>query len=236
LKSLLALFLLSALIPPINYSLDNTDFQVLGYFGNLIPGDYNLYVQDANGCISDTPFSVESIDQLSYEIDNTEMRCEDDSILVSLLLNTGNPLTTTYSWFNGQTTPTTWIHEPGIYNFQINGECENISTNFEVNIVDDRSETFIYVPNAFSPNEDGYNDLFLCYPANDVEILSFEIHLYNRWGEELFATQDITIGWDGQFMSRDLNPGVYVWYIDAMISFCGREMNLFKKGDVTILR
>lgn len=70
--------------------------------------------------------------------------------------------------------------------------------------------TDILVPTAFSPNGDGVNDVFR---AIGWGIMSFQMDIYNRWGEKVFQTEDITQGWDGIFNDEAAEVGVYVCVI-----------------------
>jgi gliding motility-associated-like protein len=111
--------------------------------------------------------------------------------------------------------------------------CLN-SDSITIHLYCDESQLFI--PNAFTPNNDGENDVF--YPrGNGVSIIrSFRI--YNRWGELLFERSNISINdatnsWDGSFKGGGPRPDVYVYVVDAL---CETGEPLFIKGDVTIIR
>jgi gliding motility-associated-like protein len=68
-------------------------------------------------------------------------------------------------------------------------------------------EPTLFVPNAFTPNGDGHNDLFRVFAGS---IRSFRMVIYNRWGEKLFQTTDMHAGWDGTVKGRPVPDGVYV--------------------------
>ncbi len=70
----------------------------------------------------------------------------------------------------------------------------------------------VQVPNAFSPNGDGKNDTFL---VSGTHILEFTLRIYDRWGELLFESNDVTRGWDGTFKGEPVPAGVYYYFIDA---------------------
>jgi gliding motility-associated-like protein len=89
----------------------------------------------------------------------------------------------------------------------------------------------IYVPNAFTPNGDGLNDVFKATAAGIRQTIYFKI--YNRWGKLMFETQDITKGWDGKYMNITQPTAVYVWIIKG-IDITGRVIDL--KGTVTLIR
>lgn len=88
----------------------------------------------------------------------------------------------------------------------------------------------IFVPNTFTPNADGKNDV-LYVRGNQIDRLYFAV--YNRWGEMVFETNDIKKGWDGIYKSMKADPAVYAWYIKARC-FNGEELE--KKGNVTLIR
>jgi gliding motility-associated-like protein len=67
------------------------------------------------------------------------------------------------------------------------------------------------MPNAFTPNGDGSNDLIRIPPVTIQNIKSFSV--FNRWGELLFRTMDSSAGWDGIFNVQVHPPGTYVWVI-----------------------
>jgi gliding motility-associated-like protein len=103
-----------------------------------------------------------------------------------------------------------------------------------VNVKCDKSQVFI--PNAFTPNGDGQNDVFYPRGVSISTIKSFRV--YNRWGEVIFEKTGINIndensGWDGSYGGTPQPPAVYVYIIDAICE-SGQEMVL--KGDVTVIR
>jgi gliding motility-associated-like protein len=88
----------------------------------------------------------------------------------------------------------------------------------------------IYMPNVFSPNGDGINDVWF---VRGKGIQSFQLNVYNRWGEKVFESVDIAKGWDGTVNGKLLNPAVFVYVIDATLVTGQR---LIKKGDVALVR
>lgn len=95
----------------------------------------------------------------------------------------------------------------------------------------------VYFANAFTPNNDGYNDYFQAVTGIGVErILNFAI--YDRWGNQVFVKENYvpdpagTDGWDGTYLGRKLNPGVYVYYAKALF-IDGKEIEY--SGSVTLV-
>ena len=97
----------------------------------------------------------------------------------------------------------------------------------------------IYIPNSFSPNGDGFNDIFSLYSnaSNGIEnIISFQV--FNRWGAVIFEQNNFlpdngATGWNGDFKGRPLNSGVYVYKITMAFE---DGSTLLVSGDVTLLR
>ncbi len=89
-----------------------------------------------------------------------------------------------------------------------------------------------YIPNAFSPNNDNENDIFKVY-VNPLCVTEFKLVIYNRWGENVFETTDVTKGWDGFFRTEISNTAVYAYYCN--VSFTNGN-KIFKKGNVSLVR
>ena len=88
----------------------------------------------------------------------------------------------------------------------------------------------VYVPTAFSPNQDGINDEFKVY-GNGIRALDLKI--YNRWGGQVFETKNADAGWDGTFRGKILNAGVFVYALSITFEN-GHRQDL--TGDVSLIR
>jgi len=89
----------------------------------------------------------------------------------------------------------------------------------------------IFIPNTFTPNNDGNNDLFRVRGPNYP---IFYLAVYNRWGEMVFETSDVNTGWDGNYKGKPADPGVFGYYMKARCS--ENEQEIFRKGNVTLIR
>jgi len=87
-----------------------------------------------------------------------------------------------------------------------------------------------YVPNTFTPNGDGINDVLY---VRGIKMESIYFAVYNRWGEKVFETKDKNIGWDGNYKGRPADNGVFGWYLKVKC-YDGNEH--VKKGNVTLIR
>src|SRR5690606_34575117 len=86
----------------------------------------------------------------------------------------------------------------------------------------------IFVPSAFSPNNDGENDV-LCVYSDCMESLTFTI--YNRWGEAVYQTNNMNICWDGTWKGKVLNSAVFVYVLDGYL-INGQPIS--QKGDISL--
>lgn len=105
------------------------------------------------------------------------------------------------------------------------------SASVKVNVLEvvcDR--TYVYVPNAFSPNGDLENDVLYVRSAIATKIL---FRIFDRWGEMVFETTDQNIGWDGTFRDKLLKPDTYDYYLEAT---CIQGEQKIIKGNVTLMR
>ncbi len=95
----------------------------------------------------------------------------------------------------------------------------------------------IYVPNAFSPNDDGINDVLTLFADEKQvrQVVSFQV--FTRWGESVFEgfglrPNDVTMGWDGNARGKKVDVGVYVWF--AEVELVNGERRVVK-GDVVVI-
>ena len=114
----------------------------------------------------------------------------------------------------------------------LNG-CKN-SDAVTIWIIDDDSPCNVdlfFVPNAFTPNNDDNNDILKVYADANMELVRFMI--YDRWGSQMFYTEDISQGWDGSFQNSDMNSGVFVYYLEIR---CPNDDILIRQGDITLIK
>jgi gliding motility-associated-like protein len=107
------------------------------------------------------------------------------------------------------------------------------------NIVCFISDPQIHVPNAFTPNGDGINDVFiprsiLIFNQTGNPILDYRLEIFNRWGQKVFETDDVKKGWDGTFMGLPCIESVYIYKLRGLGLDAITRFNL--QGNVTLLR
>lgn len=116
----------------------------------------------------------------------------------------------TYSWQDNSTNSFLQINKAGTYWVEVVNQCGTISDTINI-ISNNCGECYFYAPNAFSPNNDNINDTF--FPKSQCDLSSFELTIYNRWGELMYKSNKITEGWDGTINNEQVLSGVYVYTI-----------------------
>ena len=140
-----------------------------------------------------------------------------------------------YLWSTGDTTPSVTATKTGLYYVTVTNAC---GTGWTSSFVTFKSCYTSFIPNAFSPNEDGANETFRIFPASDVtKIHTFQV--FDRWGQLVFVANDFlpmdaeSHAWDGKMKGRALNPDVFVYYIEIETE---KGEVFIQRGDVTLLR
>jgi gliding motility-associated-like protein len=131
-------------------------------------------------------------------------------------------------WNTGARDSIYYITHIGNYYVTIGHRCGDIYDS----IVVVYPEVLVFLPNAFTPNEDKNNTFFPQYESNEKIIIeSFEI--YNRWGAIIYSSKNKA--WDGKYNDKLCDSGVYIWRLLYKTKYTGN--NIFEKtGDVNLIR
>ncbi len=227
----------------VNYSINNGNtFQNNPIFTDLCSGNYQIVVTDANSCevtsnvslinpeavIASFNFGPQPATTQNPEIFFENTSLNDDNVFWFTVINED----TNYFY---QSDPTIRFPEDGPNNYNVCIVASNanncIDTACNIVIIDD--VFFVFVPNAFTPNNDGDNDVFFPVINHFLED-SFEFLIFNRWGTLVFESESPYTGWDGNHLSTPVQEGVYIWKLNAKNKTDGL-INTFT-GHVTLLR
>jgi len=198
---------------------------------------YLLKVTDASGCVSIANATVKITVTPTAKLwagNDTSLAVNEPLQLFAMDVN--NSGFTQYIW-----TPASGLNDPNIQNpvaitdHDITYTVKAISPGGCAGIANIRIKIFagpaIYVPNAFTPNQDGHNDILKVIPIGIKEFKYFNI--FNRWGQTVFKTKDAGKGWDGKLNGVPQEPGGYAW-IAAGVDYQGKLIQ--KKGFVLLIR
>jgi gliding motility-associated-like protein len=108
--------------------------------------------------------------------------------------------------------PKVFYKTSGKYPIVLISKTDMGCTNTLVKYIDIRDDYNIFIPNTFTPNGDGINDIFQV-KATGVSLIGFNIDILNRWGISVYNSKDITVGWDGNFNGKKAEDGNYVYKI-----------------------
>lgn len=188
--------------------------------GYTISGTYVDKFTSAAGCdsIRTLQLTVKKVTQ-PYLGRDTSI-CLGDTIVLS----PGSFLS--YLWQDGSTYNSFTVTRPGLYTVKVYNGCYDLKD--EIRITNGICD--IYFPNSFTPNGDCNNDIFKALTGLKPE--SYRLTIYNRWGQKIFETTNLTDGWDGKFKGKNQPPGVFVWVAIYKIYGKGR----MKKGTLTLIR
>lgn len=210
-----------------NWSADNgfvSNVQSPVISGARLNDSGNYYVRTiADGCesaIVTTKVIVYPVPEFSLGNDKT--LCPGDLIV----LDPGIFLS--YLWQDGSTARTLNVTKPGIYYVMVSNS--NNCKNSDTILVTEKCQTKLYIPDIFTPNNDGINDRFLVFAEN---VMEFDIFIFNRWGAEIFHSTSLANSWDGTFKGTLCPLGVYYYQV-SLRDLDGKVWN--EKGTVTIMR
>jgi gliding motility-associated-like protein len=146
-----------------------------------------------------------------------------------------NPQTTgTYKWSTGSKNAQISVNTEGSYSVTVSNVCGDFTYNSTVKLK--KCDCNIFVPNAFSPNNDGANDELQAFINCDIPIKVKRFQVFNRWGNLLFTQSNTNdIRWNGQVNGTQLDQGTFVWYMEYEIEKNGKMETKIEYGDFTII-
>ena len=189
-------------------------------------GQYWVIITNLCSEESDT-INVSYLKEINFNMGKDTIICEDIPIYKEL--NVTSPYAS-YLWQDGSTSPVYIIEKEGIYSVTVSNACMSVSKSIEIKTMDCRCE--LWLPNIFSPNNDGLNEIYL--PVVTQELLSFQMVIYNRWGGLIFSTNTFK-GWDGKMNGKDVPDGVYYCVVEY---YCKDNPNKKRtaQSSVTVVR
>lgn len=187
-------------------------------------GTYSVTASD-NGCTGTASASVTEFTTTPVNLGSDVTACADSLVT----LNAGSGYAG-YAWSSGETTQTIAPQTSGSYSVTATDANSCTTSDAVVVVIDACIEYNAYFPSAFSPNGDGANDVFHELSKNAI---AFNLKVFNRWGEQVFESDNIHLGWDGTYKGELAEMGVYGYC--AEVTFDALNKKTFK-GSVTLVR
>lgn len=233
-------------LPPYLCSFNGGPFTQDKQFVGLSPGNYEIVIEDFANCQTTFEFEILEPAEVTVQIDGSFATDDPvielgESVELSIISTPPAVELDTIIWSSGgldscancsriEVAPT----QQTIYSVYV--DENGCSAEDMLTVVVSKSRD-VYIPNAFSPNDDGPNDIFRIYAGKNVTRVN-SLLIFNRWGELMyeyykFDPNDPLLGWDGRHRGEPQNPQVFTYF--AEIEFVDGSVELFE-GSVTLLK
>lgn len=208
--------------------------------------DVTLIVTSPEGCVSSNTIP-DYVCVRDYPVADFQFGPQPTTVLepeitfVDMSTNPSPGFITTHDWSFAELGYSTDQHP--VYEFPSNvpGEyevCLEVTNNFgcadnicQTVIIE--GEFLVYVPNAFTPDGDGINEVFTPL-GQGLSLRGYEFMVFNRWGQQIFSTDSPDVGWDGTYKGSKVKQEVYVWKLNVRDEYSGEKHELY--GHVSVLR
>lgn len=226
-------------LPPVYFSMNNLGFHDVTRFENLAPGDYTLYLRDANGCRSKENFRMPHNEHIDLNLGGDALLILGDSVRMDF---DQSDVFTEFSWQPAAGLSCTDCPNPmaepletTTYSLVATDSTGCVQVDEKTVLI--QKNRSVYIPSAFSPGNSP-NDFFVVFGGQDVKFLR-TLRIFNRWGSLMFEVKgDLKpnipdFGWNGQFKGEPMPAGVYLYEVE--VEFLDGEL-LPYTGDVYLMR
>jgi len=229
------------------WSLISTCFVAQGgeqFFAIILPlGTFGVLPSCATDSVSEGVYQsfyyhIDAVSVTEFEATNKQIItvCENQNFEVNLNDLFDYPLfqEATFIWEDGVTASQRSLS--AIKNYLIDAQLTCGNFPLVLNILPENCESDLYIPNVFSPNSDGINDVFQAYFASEKNIANFQLTIFDRWGNLLFQTKQPNNGWNGISKNQAVAQGMYIWFIQFDKMELGMTTPINLSGEVLIIR
>lgn len=188
------------------------------------PGEYWVAITSPYGCIGKDTILLKYYPLPTVLLDRDTTVCEETPLVLKPVYAINDD---EIRWSTGSTERQISVTTGGAYSLQAVNKCGSVSDTVNIRQI----FCDIWLPNAFTPNRDGINDVFRVV-GNISRLESFGFTIYNRWGERLFYTADRYAGWNGRYNGDDVQVGTYIYMLEYYLN--GEP--ILQKGNFHLLR
>ena len=186
-------------------------------------GRYWVSTLDSNNCAGTDTVNISLKPAINPNLVHDALICSGESIILHATVTGGS-----YTWQDGSRDSILTVNKPGVYWVRVSRDSCAVQ---DTAILHDCSN-LIYFPDAFTPNGDGLNDYL--HPIGPV-LQKFTLVVYNRWGQQVFTTDNQEIGWDGNYKGSPCPAGTYSYLVTFEMSYPPGVTNKVQ-GTVTLIR
>jgi len=191
------------------------------------PGSYWLQTANSCGTYRDS-IVVAEMGLANIDLGPVSELCEHDTLHLKNLLDEPGYA---YTWSDNTTGKFMIVPAPGKYWVDVRNICGVTSDSIVVTENINSCDCNVYVPTAFTPNNDGKNDLLKVFPNC---LFTGELSIYNRWGQLVYRTKDLQKGWNGTYSNVLQSSGIYIYHVKYTHAF--RPGTFYKKGSFVLIR
>lgn len=232
-------------VPPYTHSINGGSFTSAQVFDQLSGGTYQMVTRDSLGCVYSSNFTIPEGNNLQVSLGPDRIIELGDSVQITGRVNINPADITAIDWNNAGPSSCAGTGCLSLL------DSPYMDTRYTIEVMDTNgciayddlliqviTNSGLYIPNAFSPNGDGLNDVFMIMGKTTGLKTIANFSIYTRWGEKVYQVQnflpnDPAYGWDGTFRNQTLNPQVLVYQvkvekIDGTVEYL--------EGGVTLMR
>lgn len=212
-------------------------YLLFGHFRHdFNPSDNRCVGEDLNTWLTrSTLMDNFKLQQLEVEICCDQTVCNNDLNDFSEFVSDYALLGVRYFWNDGVEGLVRSFDQSGTYQLEISTLCGSVFSN-AIDVTVEECSSQVFVPNAFSPNDDGLNDHYQPLFSEKLELGNFTFSIFNRWGQLVFYTQNKNTAWDGTSKGRAQEAGVYLWRLEYEYPLGDEIERVFQSGELTLLR
>jgi gliding motility-associated-like protein len=180
-------------------------------------------IEDVNGCQYNTVANIGTTSNPTADFGLTRNNIK-MSEPYTIAVNMSSPDVINYFWTSYNSTPSSSNEEnpsfdftsqaPGNYAITLIVEnsdgCRDTVTNF----VEIEEDLLIFVPNSFTPDGNEINNTWNII-ASGIDIMDFKVLIFNRWGQVIWESNDVSVGWDGTYLNQKVKSDIYTWKLSA---------------------
>ena len=186
-------------------------------------GLYHIVVTK-NSCIAKDSIQISYIDKPQFTLGSSRFICPTENVILSPTVQPSWQL----QWQNNSNAKTYTVTQPGLYYLNATNICG--TNRQQIQITEGLCK--IYIPSAFSPNNDGKNDVFKI--AGTSLVSNFHLQIFNRFGQKVFETTDKFKGWNGQYNNQPAESSTYIYLLQYKDNRTGEQK--LHKGSILLLR
>jgi gliding motility-associated-like protein len=188
-----------------------------------------IWLIAGNGnCINVDTVLIKNHPDIITQLDREYFLCEDEKEVVKLDAGEGF---TTYKWTPTNDT-TQWVIVKNVGDYFVKVTDNNGCIGSDETKVKRKCGVMLYIPNVFTPNNDGYNDVFA---PEGIDVISYQLNIFSRWGQLVFSSTDINSGWDGTIRGKQAIDDVYIYQLTYQ-GYQNKILKTFtKSGNFTLV-